>query len=423
MKFELSQDLKNTFKSLEDKAGHVFITGGAGTGKSTLLQYFREKTKKNCAALAPTGVAAVNIKGQTIHSFFGFKPNVTLEKAKKAAKTLLKNEKADLYKKLDCLIIDEISMVRADLIDCIDQFLRLVRQDGYTPFGGVQLLFFGDLYQLPPIVPPLEAEKFFQLYSSPYFFDSHVFGEIQLTRVELTQAYRQHEPEFISILHKIREKTVTPQDLDWLNQQCCGKKPDHLAVYLTPLNRKAFGINEQKLATLSGKEKKYQAEVTGKFDQKALPTETELNLKVDAQVMLLNNDPHNRWVNGSVGSLLRLGKDSVSVELENGKVHEVEPHTWELFEYELEGKKLKTKSVGSFTQLPLKLAWALTIHKSQGKTFEQVVVDLSTGTFASGQAYVALSRCKTLAGLSLVKPLRVQHILVDAKVGQFMSLG
>ena len=431
---EFTSEFAKVYDLLENGTGNIFITGKAGTGKSTLLQYFRDHTIKNVVILAPTGVAAVNIKGQTIHSFFRFKPDITPEGV--SAIKIRRTQKA-LYQKVDTIIIDEISMVRADLLDCIDAFLRLHGKNRIAPFGGVQLVFIGDLYQLPPVVPRDEQDIFKNVYRSPYFFDSNIFRELngneqhpkRFQIIELKKIYRQKEEDFIKLLGTIRNRTATEANLETLNKRYIPDftpDEDDFYIYLTTTNAVADRVNHQRLRELQREPYCYEGIVTGKFESKNLPTHQSLELKIGAQVMLLNNDPGGRWINGSIGKIVEIIKEGkiVTVELSDGQMVEVAPYQWEMFRFFFneDTEALESESVGSFTQYPLRLAWAVTIHKSQGKTFGKVIVDIGAGAFAHGQTYVALSRCTNFAGLVLKRPILKRHILLDDDVVQFMAM-
>jgi len=430
---EFNKEFSAAYDLLENSGQNVFITGKAGTGKSTLLQYFRDHTVKKVAVLAPTGVAAVNIKGQTVHSFFRFKPDITPESVHKIR---LRKVQRALYKKVDTIIIDEVSMVRADLLDCIDVFLRLHGKKPDVAFGGAQMVFIGDLFQLPPVVPRDEMGIFEGVYRSPYFFDAKIFREIQegeghprsVKIVELKKIYRQQEEDFIKLLGSIRNRSVTEAHLKALNQRYIPhfKPPvEDFYIYLTTTNAMADAVNRKKLNELGNEPYIYEGTLTGAFEAKNLPTSIALELKVGAQVMLVNNDPSGRWINGSVGKIIDIADDGkiVGVELEDGSMVEVTPFKWEMFRFFFneDTEQLESESVGSFTQYPLRLAWAVTIHKAQGKTFSKVIVDLGNGSFAHGQTYVALSRCTRLDGLVLKKPLLKRHILLDDNVVEFMN--
>lgn len=422
---EINEQFATALAKMEELGNCVFITGKAGTGKSTLLEYFRETTKKQVVVLAPTGVAAVNIGGQTIHSFFRFKSGITETTAKKAAGKFLKRKSGELYQKISVIVIDEVSMVRADLLDCVDQFLKIIRRRKDAPFGGVKMIFIGDLYQLPPVVTSAEREIFSLHYKSPYFFSANVFPQIQLELVELEKIYRQKDEEFIKILNSIRNNSVTPKEIETLNSRYdpSFEPKDDLYIYLTTINARAAEINEAKLNSIRLKTYSFQGTIHGDFDKSALPAELELKLKVGAQVMLLNNDSVGRWINGTIGKVAEIEDDCIFVELPNGDVEDVRLNTWELFEYTLDSKtrSIKTEEVGAFTQFPLKLAWAITIHKSQGKTFDKLILDLSHRMFATGQAYVALSRCRSMEGIVLKHKFQKNHVLVDWRIVNFLT--
>lgn len=406
---------------LVDTGKNIFITGKAGTGKSTLLKVIKESLTQNFVVLAPTGVAAVNIGGQTIHSFFGFRPDITVEKVLKRKHP----RNPDVYENLEVLIIDEISMVRADLLDCVNTFLTMHGPEKGRPFGGVQLIFIGDLYQLPPIVTYKEKDIFNELYQSPYFFDSKAFSEVEFKIIELTKIYRQTEEEFVKILNSVRNKTVTDELLFNLNKRVdftFDPDPNEGYIELVTINAKADIINDRRLKTLSGKIYSYEGIISGEFDERSYPAPHILDLKVGAQVMLTSNDSKGRWFNGTVGIIERID-DEISVRLENGNLIEVSSNTWEMYKFSFDrlSQKIVSEVAGSFTQYPLMLSWAVTIHKSQGKTFNKVIVDMGAGAFAHGQTYVALSRCTTLSGLVLRVPIEKRHILLDNHVVNFFK--
>lgn len=443
---DFNEQFEKAYNLMEYTNKNVFITGKAGTGKSTLLRYFVSKTKKNVAVLAPTGVAAVNIKGQTIHSFFNFKPDITPEKADK-----LKPVDRDIYKNLDTIIIDEVSMTRADIIDSMDVFLRKCGPKRNNPFGGIQMIFIGDLYQLPPVVTRKEQELFKNIYKSPYFFDSMVFRNakeqivfdfekrqlkkekkiFEMEFVELEKIYRHSDELFISILNAIRNNTVTDEQLEILNRRYIPDfkmDKDSRYIFLTSTNDLAEKINYEKLNNLEGQLFKYTGKVKGNIPVNELPTSLELSFKIGSQIMLLNNDSYGRWINGSIGVIEDVimngdGDDIIIVKLENGKLVEIEPFKWELFEfhYDKDNKKIVTNVTGYFVQYPIKLAWAVTIHKSQGLTFDKVIIDTGRGLFTHGHMYVALSRCKTLNGIILKKPVTKKQILMDKRIVNFVT--
>ncbi|MBC7319046.1 AAA family ATPase [bacterium] len=423
---ELNEQFKRAVDLMENTDKNIFITGKAGTGKSTLLNYFRSITRKKTVVLAPTGVSALNVEGETIHSFFGFKPNVTIQNIKK-----LSPKKRKLYEELDTIIIDEISMVRADLLDCVDYFLRLNGKGKGKPFGGIQMIFIGDLYQLPPVVTSKEKRFFTERYKSQYFFDADVFKEISVEFIELEKVYRQKDEKFIKLLNEIRNNTITEESLALLNSRVGVELPSDsdYVVYLTPLNETVDKINEERLKSLRGKLYKWEAYIEGDFEEGSYPADVVLQLKKGAQVMMLNNDSRGRWVNGSIGKVvgIRSSKgvedDVIEVQFPDGRVEDVLPYTWEIFHYRYNEKTqmIETEEIGSFTQYPIKLAWAVTIHKSQGKTFDRVIIDLGRGVFAPGQVYVALSRCTSFEGIVLKKPIKKSHILLDRRIVEFLT--
>ncbi len=434
-KIELNNKFQQALRMMDETERNVFITGRAGTGKSTLLSYFRDNTEKNIAVLAPTGVAAVNVKGQTVHSFFNFKPNITPNSAAK-----VKPRDKDLYRKLDAIIIDEISMVRADLLDCVDMFLRRYGKKKGLPFGGTQMIFIGDLYQLPPVVTSREKELFREHYRSPYFFSARVFEDdlfskitasFEMKFIELEKVYRQKDESFLHILNSIRNNTVTDEEIKEINKRAVPdfkEKKGDFYIYLTTTNALAETINSEKLAELKTGEHIYKGNVEGDFEARNLPTAIDLSLKKGSQVMLLNNDQQGRWINGSIGRITKIEKDEddtdiLWVELPDGEVVDVIPHKWEMFEFSYDKKSasILSESVGAFIQYPIKLAWAVTIHKSQGMTFEKAIIDIGRGTFSHGQLYVALSRCTTINGLVLKKPINKKNVLLDRRVVEFVT--
>lgn len=426
---DFNAEFARAFDLLEKTRRHIFITGKAGTGKSTLLEYFRDHTTKNVVVIAPTGVAAVNVKGQTIHSFFRFKPDITPETVKNIR---LRKENREIYQNLDAVIIDEVSMVRADLLDCIDVFLRKYGPSSRRPFGGIQMILIGDLYQLPPVVTRSEESIFRDIYKSPYFFSSNIFETIETEFIDLSKIYRQVDDEFVSLLNSIRHNEVSDEHLKKLNQRFDSEfipPEDGFFVYLTTTNAMADRVNENQLKRVHGEEFGFQGRIDGKFGERVLPTKEFLQVKTGAQVMLLNNDPNGQWVNGSIGKIVSVAEDLaatdvVQVELEDGQLVEVGPYSWEMFRFYFnqDTERLESESVGSFMQYPLKLAWAVTIHKSQGKTFSHVVLDVGAGgAFAHGQTYVALSRCTSLNGLVLRRPITKRDIILDPRIVTFMN--
>jgi ATP-dependent DNA helicase PIF1 len=422
---DFNPQFKKAIEFMEGYRQNLFITGRAGTGKSTLLNYFTKTTLKRHVVLAPTGVAAINVGGQTIHSFFNFGPDVTLKSIKK----LKSGSNRDIYKKIDTIIIDEISMVRADLLDCVEKFLRLNGPDDQKPFGGVQMVFIGDLYQLPPVVTSAEKDIFRMHYQTPYFFSALSFKSMDMEFIELEKVYRQHDDEFIRLLNAIRNRSVTEEDLAIINRRLdTGFEPPKGEFYiqLTSTNDMADGINETEMKRLPGKTFKFKAETDGDFGKEYMPTARELKLKKGAQIMMLNNDQLGRWVNGTIGVMTGTTKDDdgnilIRARLDMGEDVFISPFTWSIYRFYVEKNQLASEVVGTFTQYPIRLAFAVTIHKSQGKTFSRVIIDLGRGTFAHGQLYVALSRCVSLEGIVLKKPVKKGHILLDWAVMKFMT--
>ena len=428
MTLDLNPEFKQALHLLEKTRHNIFITGQAGTGKSTLLDYFCNKTKKKPVVLAPTGVAALNVKGQTIHRFFNFYIDVTPEKIRNKD---MRPRDPKLYKKLKTIIIDEVSMVRADVLDCIDAFLRLYGPHPTQAFGGVQMVFVGDLYQLPPVVGKEEREIFRTHYATPYFFSAKALESDSLEVVELEKVYRQRDEKFIQLLNKVRNNAVEPEDIDALNQRYLPEahtpQDDALTITLTTTNAKADEINDTHLTALTGKLYQSDAVISGDFGREYYPTAPTLPFKVGSQIMLLNNDQKNRWVNGTIGAIEAIerdeeGQEYLSVRLhEDNKLVSVVPFMWELYKFSVKKGQIVSEPVGRFTQYPFRLAWAVTIHKSQGKTFERVVIDIGRGTFASGQTYVGLSRCTSFEGLFLKTPLKKQHIRTDPRIYKFLT--
>ena len=422
---DLNPEFQKALDLMEGSRRHVFVTGRAGTGKSTLLTYFRRNTRKNVVVLAPTGVAAINVGGQTIHSFFGFKPDVTPAGVRRKSG----DEKKSIYRKLTTIVIDEVSMVRADLLDCVEKFLRLNGPDFTMPFGGVQMIFIGDLYQLPPVVTGEQKAIFRDHYATPYFFSARALEDLDMAFVELETVYRQTDDEFIRLLNTIRNRTATDEDIAAINRRydpefdATGK--DYY-IHLTSTNALADGINKERLEKLPGRVWISKGVMEGDFGVEYLPAAVELRLKRGAQIMLLNNDTYGRWINGTIGRVTGFsvddeGQDVIVADLESGDTVSIAPHTWEIFRFFLKDGELASEPAGSFTHFPVRLAFAVTIHKSQGKTFERAVIDVGRGTFAHGQMYVALSRCTSLSGIVLKKPLKKSHIMMDWQVVKFLT--
>jgi ATP-dependent DNA helicase PIF1 len=400
---------------------HVLVTGRAGTGKSTLLQGFCEVTSKNVVKVAPTGVAALNIGGSTIHSFFKFKPGI---QPAEAAEVKPKNE--ELYRSLECLVIDEISMVRADLLDCIDAFLRHHGPCPGAPFGGVALACFGDPYQLPPVVKQHDQLLLIG-YENPHFFGAHSYKSIPT--IELTHAFRQTDEDFLRALDGVRDGTITADGLELFRNSVepkvsLGYIRDSHTTVLTTHNHQCNRTNADILDSLPGPAHTFVARVSGHFLEDRQPTATQLRLKVGARVMMLVNNPPY-WVNGTIAIVARIipgHGGGIVVRLPCGKEESVEPHTWQQHRYEVMDGHIYQVMVGDFTQLPVRLAWAVSIHKSQGLTLDRGIVNLGLRIFAPGQVYVALSRVRSLEGLTLTpRTVRKSDIMVDPAVRQFMG--
>ncbi len=421
---DFTQEFLDAYNLMEHSSDCLFITGSAGTGKSTLLNYFREQTKKNVVVLAPTGIAALNVGGQTIHSFFKFPLGVV------TSKNIPKPRQRELYQAIDTIVIDEISMVRADIIDGIDYFMRQNGRDKKKPFGGVQMIFMGDLFQLPPVVSGDDEQSLLQsFYQTPYFFSAAVFEKVFLRVIRLTKIFRQSNTDFIELLQAIRTNHATPFHLEQLNArvQPHFKPTEHdFYITLTTRNDTANATNAERLASLNASPKSFIGSIEGNFDRKLLPADEHLTLKVGAQVMFVKNDPYKRWVNGTIGKVREILPNAVKVEVEEDglrKIRTAERVDWEIlkYDYDPQSKQIFSEPAGVFTQFPLRLAWAVTIHKSQGKTFDKVMIDLGQGAFAHGQLYVALSRCRSLEGIVLKSPVRPRDVIVDKRIVEFME--
>lgn len=414
--FELSEDFKRIFDNLENTRQNFYITGEAGTGKTTLLKYFRQNTKKNIVVLAPTGIASINCFGQTIHSFFKFPAKfLQREHVRK-----LSGASGKIFTKLDMVIIDEASMMRADILDAIDESLRINMMNEFEPFGGVQVVLIGDLYQLPPIIDRQAKDIYAQMYETPYFFSSRIYQQSPFKQMTLSHIYRQKDDSFTKLLNQIRNKKLAEADLKILNERANQALPSEECVTLTPTNAAAAAVNDARLAKLEAEARAYEAVIDGEFDEPSFPTDPQLKLKVGAQVLMIQNDPAKRWVNGSVGEITKLEGDKIEVRIDGRKCM-VDTVRWRKIRYEFDSEleQITEKEIGGFEQFPMKLAWAITIHKSQGLTFEKVIVDFGPGTFAHGQAYVALSRCRSIEGLSLKRPLRLSDIIFDQRVAKY----
>jgi ATP-dependent DNA helicase PIF1 len=413
----LSPEQSAVFDHIETTRQNIFVTGRAGTGKSTLLNHLSWNTSKQVVICAPTGVAALNVGGQTIHSLFLLPIGVIADHDIDQNAPLRK-----LLNTIDTLVIDEVSMVNADLLDAVDRSLRQARQRPLEAFGGVQLVLFGDPYQLAPVPGDADERAYFaDQYRSMWFFDAKVWQETDLRIFELSTIHRQHEQEFKYMLNAVRHGQVTAEIAARLNETGARPAPTDGAITLATTNSTVNRINATELAKLPGRVLTAKAEISGEFGGRAYPADEALELKVGAQVMFLRNDSDQRWVNGSVGTVTKIAS-TVFVEVD-GEEHEVQPAVWEKYKYSYSTvtRQLKRDIVAEFTQFPLRLAWAVTIHKSQGKTYERAIVDLGQRSFAPGQTYVALSRISALSGLYLSRPLRPSDIIVDENVKRFMS--
>lgn len=414
----------------------VFLTGKAGTGKSTFLKYICNHTKKKYVVLAPTGIAAINAGGVTLHSFFKLPfrpmlpddPDLSLSHGRIFEFFKYPKEKRKIIAEVDLIIIDEISMVRADIIDCVDRILRVYSGNMRLPFGGKQLLFVGDVFQLEPVVPSDQKEILSLFYASPFFFSARVFKDINLVPIELQKVYRQTDPVFINVLDRIRNNAARKQELDTLNGRYFPSfEPQNEDMYITLATRRdqVDFINEKKLAELPGEEYVSVGKIEGDFPESSLPTQLNLSIKEQAQVIFIDNDYERRWVNGTIGMVSGIDENgNVYVLLESGVEHLVEPTSWRNYKYKYNEKerRIEEEIVGTFEQLPIRLAWAITVHKSQGLTFSRVVVDLTGGVFAGGQTYVALSRCTSLEGLVLKSKISSRDIFIRKEIVEFSQI-
>lgn len=426
-------EFQNVWNLISYTQRSVFMTGKAGTGKSTFLRYITEHTKKNYVVLAPTGIAAVNVGGVTMHSFFRipFKPllpddpDFAVDRLKQRMKYSREHQK--LIRSLDLIIIDEISMVRADIIDFMDKLLRVYTGKRFEPFGGKQLLLVGDIFQLEPVVTSDMRDILSRYYPNPFFFSARAFNEFPLIPIELKKIYRQTDREFISLLDRVRVGAPTNVDLDTLRAHVdplaeCGD--DDFVMTLASRRDMVDNINDTQLGRLKTKKITYTGEIEDQFPESALPAPMQLTLKVGAQVVFVRNDRDRRWVNGTLGKVYSATPTRLEIELENGKRHVVSIELWENMEYTYDeaSHKVIEKVIGLYKQYPLRLAWALTVHKSQGLTFNKVIIDLGRGAFSSGQSYVALSRCTGLEGLTLKSPLTARDIFVNPAITGYTRL-
>ena len=438
----LSTEQQNLFDYIEGSENNIFVTGRAGTGKSTLLSYLIDNTKKKFAVCAPTGVAALNVGGVTIHSLFGFPFGIL---GTEDIGRHLNRRTREVLAAIDMLVIDEVSMVNADLMDTMSRAMGIARGRRKLPFGGAQVVMFGDPYQLAP-VPGNNEERAYMAenYQSNWFFDAHVWREDSLERYELSEIFRQHDEHFKTILNAIRDGSCTQEMLDYINQ--CGNRfpPHDDVIRLATINESVNAVNRSRMARIETAPKRFDA-VFSAADEKAfgrtLPAEPVLELKVGAQVMFIKNDdsstkkgptgPIKRWVNGTIGRVLELPSSGGVVVDVDGERLEVGRSTWEKVRYEIdeqfdeESGRVKEVLIAvplaEFQQIPLRLAWAVTVHKSQGQTYDEVVIDMGRGAFSPGQTYIALSRVRSLEGLYLTRAIRMSDVMVDQDVLRFMG--
>ena len=418
---------------VESTGTHLFLTGKAGTGKTTFLRWLKENSPKRMVVLAPTGIAAVNVGGMTMHSFFKMPlkpllpddPDYSPRKIRDTLK--YSRDKIKIIKNLDLIIIDEISMVRADMIDFMDRILRYYSGNNREPFGGKQLLLVGDIFQLEPVIKSDFCEILRRYYSNFFFFNAMAFSRIKLVSIELRKTYRQKDARFVELLDRVRENHATDDDLKKINSRCGrlgetdNSGDDRFVMTLATRRDTVDYINERKLEELPVEQHNFKGVIEGTWPESILPTSLNLTLKEGAQVVFIRNDKEHRWYNGTIARIARIVNDEITVELEDGEHYVLDQDQWENVQYEYDDKEKRIKEtvLGTFKQYPIKLAWAMTIHKSQGLTFNRVVIDMEGGAFSCGQTYVALSRCTTLEGITLKNPITRRDIFVNPAVIEF----